>query len=558
MSLRGAGAVMAAAVVPMIAAGSLHAQEPESALCAPDAVVVNGVHDHGIDYLRLAELEGDAPVRSWLLTRPAALRFSSRHCQAGTGPWSRRLADGRIPSPALVATLPFASELHFNSGYPRSRNNGALWAGRGLNWTVSGGAHLEVGPLSATFAPLLAYQQNSDFVIKPVDSRRWSPWAYAGHLGLIDWPQRHGPEPFWTLDPGQSQISLNAFNVAAGVSTENLWWGPALRNPLLMSNSAPGVPRIFLGTAAPIDIWIGELEFEVFWGRTRESPYYDDDPDNDRALFSGIAVTYQPRPIPGLYVGAARAYMNILPPDGLPFDEWLLRPFRGVRDNIIVGELADNQLLSVFARWAMPAAGFEAWAEWGREDHWADFIDLLSEPDHSQGYTLGIQKLMGSGERRTRIMGELTHLHAASTYRAGRGTGTWYRHSRLLQGYTHRGQLLGAAIGPGSDAQFIGVDVFDRRGSLGLFVERVRWDEDAYYNQWGRYYGMHGHDVEVTTGARTVYFWRDLDVTGQLSWSWRRNRNFIGLDANNWDFRTENNVVVRLGVAWRPGLEIRR
>jgi hypothetical protein len=527
---------------------------PDPTFCRPVMPFIHGLVDHATDFARVAELGGAAPSQSWTIQRPALLRRTTACAAVQPSPWSDRLRQGATRSPPAVAPLPLGTALHYNSAYPRSRNNGALWAGRGMNWGVHGGVHVQYGGLSATIAPVAWYQANQSFDTHAHEFLERSPYAYVGHLGTIDWPQRHGDEPFWTIDPGQSQLSFGIAGARAGVSSENLWWGPVRRNPLLMSANAPGVPRLFVGTDGPLRTPIGSFELDLFWGVARESDYFDFDPDNDRRLFAGIALAYQPAVLPGLSLGIARAYMNTLPPGGIGWSEFLLRPYRGVRENPLGTELEDNQLISVFGRWALPAAGVEFYAEWGREDHWADFTDFISEPDHSQGYALGFQKVFPGDERWVRVAGELTHLQAAYPYRGGRFVQTWYIHSTIQQGYTHRGQLLGAPIGPGSDAQYLEVDVFHRLGRLGAFLERARYDDDAYFNNWGRFYGMHGHDVELTGGLRQVHFWRAFDASWQLSWSWRRNRHFIGLDGENWDFRTENNIAVQLGLVWRPGL----
>jgi hypothetical protein len=319
-----------------------------------------------------------------------------------------------------------------------------------------------------------------------------------------------------------------------------------------MTSAGPGVPRFFAGTDGPVDVRIGTVEANFYWGQLRESAWFDEDPENDRNLLGGMALVFQPRPFPGLFLGLARSYISIWPVAPNPF-ELLARPYRGLMANPAEGELQDNNLIGLFVRWALPQAGFEVYAEWGREDAWFDWLDVLAEPDHSQAYLLGFQKLRPFGQRWLRIAGELTHLHSAAPIRGGRGTGSWYTHAGIRQGYTHRGQLLGAAIGPGSDAQFLGADLFDARGRSGLSVERIRYDEDRYYQRWGRVYGMHGHDVEVTASLSRDLLWGDFDFGGELDYSWRRNRNFIGLESGEWgDLRTETNLGARLRVVWRP------
>ena len=447
---------------------------------------------------------------------------------------------------------------YVNSGYPRSRNDGTMWAGRGATLALDGGVYgaweAKRFTLSAGLAPQAIFTQNAAFDIATGISRsRYSPYIYPWHATAIDWPQRFGDRSFWTVDPGQSFVRLDAFGAMVSFSTENLWWGPALRNPLLLSSNAPGFPHVAVGTSRPVDVWIGNLEVEAIWGYLDESDHFDVDPDNDRRLMSGLIVDFEPRWLPGLYLGLARIHTTTIPPEGMPFDEMVLGAYQDVRDNPQGRIGGDNQLISVFGRWAHPGVGFEAYFEWAREDHWMDLMNLFMVPDGSQAYTLGFQKVIDTESKWVRLYGELTHLgDALPIIHAGRGVLSYYTHSQIRQGHTHKGQILGAAIGPGSDAQILGVDVFHGGGLFGGSIERVRYDTDAYYAAWSEFYGPHGHDVEFTGEIHRTFFVRDFDIAWGVGYSHRYNRNFIGLDGANWDFRVDGNWQVRLDVTWRP------
>jgi hypothetical protein len=148
-------AALVATILPMTGPAAAQQATSTSRLCAPDAIVVDGLQDHGTDFMRVVELGGAAPLGSWMLQRPAALRATAVHCASPTAsPWSARFRDAAIAAPARAASLPFFNTVEYNSGYPRSRNNGALWAGRGMNAGVGGGVHFEIGPFSATLAPV--------------------------------------------------------------------------------------------------------------------------------------------------------------------------------------------------------------------------------------------------------------------------------------------------------------------------------------------------------------------------------------------------------------------
>src|SRR5690606_18319697 len=59
-----------------------------------------------------------------------------------------------------------------------------------------------------------------------------------------------------------------------------------------------------------------------------------------------------------------------------------------------------------------------------------------------------------------------------------RSAGSWYGHSGVTDGYTHRGQLLGAGIGMGSNAQTVQATWVNGLKQLGIQVQRYVHDED--------------------------------------------------------------------------------
>ncbi|MGH6689649.1 MAG: capsule assembly Wzi family protein [Gammaproteobacteria bacterium] len=450
-----------------------------------------------------------------------------------------------------------------NSAYPRDANNGSLWAGRGFSGGFEAGVRFRYGVVSGAIAPGLFYQRNRSFSVPQSVAPGVSPFAYPWHGATIDWPTRHGSDHDTRVDLGQSFVRVDTHGLTFGLSNENLWWGPALQNPILFSNTAPGFPHAFFGLSRPVDIAVGRFEAEMLWGLVRESDFFDIDPDNDRRLVAAVITDFEPRGLPGLYLGIARTYMATVPAEGFSLSEYIFNPYRDVRENpdpIAGPGIADNQILSFFGRWAFPEVGFEVYAEWARDDHWTNGDDFIKEPDHSQVYTIGLQKVVEYREagsppsRWLRLRAELTHLEGALPLRGGRGIVTLYTNSSVPQGHSHRGQLLGAAIGPGSDAQLIGADLFTPRGRFGIYAQRIRFDDDAYYANFANVFGRRGHDVELTFAARGRYFVSTFDLDFELNYSPRYNRNF-DFDGTTPDaLFTDHNLGFLLTLAWRPTL----
>lgn len=505
----------------------------------------------GLDWRRSLDLLAPRG-ESWLVRRGPEPAWAAPDCggardpgggvepAGAAGPWATRIR---------AEALPASMALHQNSDYPRAAQDGLLWQGRGLSMLAAAGARASLGVLTVTALPLVAWQENADFSFVPAASPSYSPFANPWHTGRIDSPQRFGDRSFWTVSAGQSSVRVDVRPVALGVSTENLWWGPAARNPILMGSSAPGFPHLFLGTSGPVDVGIGRLQAEVVWGWLRESRYFDRVGGNDRRQYSGLVLALSPDALPGFHLGAARSYLARVPAGGLSAEDFLLGPFRSLDLN-----LEENQLASLFARFAPHGSGFEAYVEWAREDWWSTFDDFLQEPDHSQGYTLGLQQVVARGERAlARVHGELTHLGTSTSFRSGRPQVTFYTHSSVRQGYTHRGQLLGAPIGPGSDGQALGLDLLTPSWEAGLLLERTRYDNDAYYQRWAFLYDFRGHDVELGATLRGGTRWGPVDIHGSVGYLRRKNRGFVEHgDPSKTFFPLETNWSTIVELAWRP------
>lgn len=140
-----------------------------------------------------------------------------------------------------------------------------------------------------------------------------------------------------------------------------------------------------------------------------------------------------------------------------------------------------DQIFGLFARWVFPPSGFEVWGEWARFEEPGGVRDFLQFPQHSQGYTVGLQWVKtGEGDGRLRVQGEISNLEPSATWRH-RSVPATYSSRVVPQGYTHRGQVLGAAIGPGASSQWLAFDFFHRRWQAGTFLGRIRWDAGAQY-----------------------------------------------------------------------------
>ena len=504
------------------------------------------------DYLRLLQISGEAPLSSFSV-RPLIWRSDD------VGPGGERVEPlgwmgkvdglgGVFAESVRVDPLQARMQVMLNSDFPTVDNDGAIWQGKGLNTAFEFGTTVRWKGVRLTARPMLLWSQNTSFELATVQVTGQPEYAYPWRR--IDLPQRFGSESLTRIDPGQSELRVSGKGVTVGAGTRNLWWGPGIQSGIVMSNNAGGVPHAFLGTQGPRSVGIGTVEANWIWGRIGQSDWFDPAVENDQRYLTGLVFAYNPSFLSGLSLGFTRMFYAWVPPGGLGFSDYFL-VFQGVtKDSQIdpenpTGDDERDQILSLFGRWTFPESSFEVYMEWARNDHSANLTDFLLEPEHSQAYTVGLQKgLELSGDRRLALRGELTHLQRAPTYLL-RASPVYYTHHRVTQGYTHNGQVIGAGVGPGGNQQYLGADLYSDWGKVGLMVQRRVTDNDAFYD-WAEATGasFDRHDVSVDVGASGLLFVGDLEVGGGLTYTHQWNRYFYAGKATNWN--------LALSAHWRP------
>ncbi len=412
-----------------------------------------------------------------------------------------------------------------NSGIPFSQNNSSMWAGRGFSTRLLAGFRFEAPYTSITFAPQIVASQNLFWLQRHNYFQPLTPLNYIGRgytfpfyffTFPIDQPLGFGERRISSFDLGESTAMLTGGGVEAGISTENNWWGPGIRNAMLLSNNAPGFPHAFVRTSRPISTPLGGLEMRWLVGGLSESRYFDTLATNNTRSIASIGATLQSRWDPNLSFGVARSvYATTESWNNIPF-RWT-DVFKGTtKDNPDILEQVwqedsvpggRDQLFTLFARWVFPASGAEVYGEWGRTRMPRSIAGFLRAPNHTQGYTIGLQwrgDAWAGGS--VRVQSEITQLEQSATFRDG-PVGSWYTSNRVIQGYTNRGHVVGAAIGPGASSQFVGVDYIRPSWQLGAFAGRIRWNEDVHGNYgFPDYQAYCTHDVSLYPGVRGAVF----------------------------------------------------
>ena len=441
-----------------------------------------------------------------------------------------------------VQLLPIIWKQQTNTHHPYSLNDGAMIPARGYQTLLTGGIFAKFGPLSIQLQPELVYAKNKNFEGFSNEQTDQVWYEYYEMLNFIDLPEKFGSKPYNKTSWGQSSIRLTFGPASIGLSNENLWWGPGMRNSLVMSNSADGFEHLTLNTVKPVRTPIGSFEGQIISGYLQNSGFTP--PDTNRAYLhnklyfakkdekryiNGMVLSYQPKWIPGLFVGITRSFtkyesekdssFRTLFPIFYPLDK------KYEYENKKGYDFSD-QRASVFLRWLWQKQNAEVYFEMMREDHAHNWRDLMLQLEYSRAYIFGLRKLIPLNRHEGQYIQvglELTQLEQTNAnprmpYKY------LYISRETTQGYTNNGQPLGAGIGPGSNMQTLSVSWVKSLKMIGVQLERYIHNND-----------FHNAAIKDIRGN-----WVDMSLTGIVEWDWHNlifSARFEGIKSFNYQHK---------------------
>lgn len=444
-----------------------------------------------------------------------------------------------------LKVLPVDFLMAYSSHHPYNRNNGSMIPNRGYQQLVSFGLYAEIGPLSIQFKPEAVYAENRAFEGFP-DSHYDVIWARRYNLwNHIDLPERFGDHPYKKTLLGQSSIRLNYKGLSLGVSTENIWWGPSMRNSIMMSNQAQGFKHITFNSTRPLKTRIGTFEWQLVTGRLEGSGFTPPEPDRlyggtklyvpkntDWRYYQGFTFTYAPKWVDGLSLGFIRWVQEyhdftVKNHDYFPVFDGLFRKNDkyGLFNESLEG--GRDQAAGVFLRWLWQDAKAEIYGEFHFNDAKFNLRDLLLDSDHARAATIGIHKIFQktNSSKIYEFTWEWTQMQQTSS-RLLRNAGFWYEHSRVRHGYTNNGEVLGAGIGPGSNSHFFEVALIDKGSRYGVGFEIIDQDNDFFISafeeakDFRRYWK--DFNVHLSFQKSIKNYWGSLNVvySRSLNYQW--------------------------------------
>ena len=426
-----------------------------------------------------------------------------------------------------VQLLPISNQTEYTSNIPYQTNNGLMLPIAGFQSSLSAGVYAKLGILSLQLYPTLYYGMNRE-----VD-------GYS-NINKTDW--------------GQSQIAVSYKLFTLALSNQNMWWGPSKNNALILSNNAAGFKHISFKSSRPVNIFIGHLEWELVGGRLDNSLYTSHYPtqgytsipflgpaNQDARYMNGISISYQPKWVPGLFLGINRA-VQMYRQTAIDYKAYLPvfgELFRGGGDDVGT----DGQI-SITTRYMMPAARAELYFEYGRNDAAGSIRDFALIPQHSRAYVFGITKIVETQKEHKFISMEFEMIQMEQTIdRLVRGAGSWYVHGQVHQGFTQMGEVLGAGVGPSGNQQDFKILLINQETQLkyGFSLRRVVHNNDFLYVAFGDLDERKRYWTDLSMGLEAGGFYKRFIFEGQLTYIYSLNYQWELLNELNGSLTQGNN-----------------
>ena len=396
-----------------------------------------------------------------------------------------------------VELLPVYLHTRYNGHHPYGWADGSMVPSKGFQRFFSGGVYARAGLLEVQFRPEWVNAQNKPYQNPPFRSES------------IDNPDRMGQGAYRRRFLGQSYVKINVLKYTVGYSTENIWWGAGQKNAIVMSNNAPGFGHFTIHTNQPLKTRWGTIEGQMVGGKLKPSGFkyptryvggtwppiagdvvVDSAAPEYYGYFNGMMGTFQPKWLPGLFLGVTRIVQSTGTPESFK-SYFTLLGLSANGENTGSGSATGvnrNQIVSVSMRYLFVKSHAEFYGELGREDWAWDFEDFMTRPAATTAWMVGFRKLQEASKKGAlfQIMTEVTKIQApmdSYTQQSSTPGYSFYTNGGVRHGWTNSGQVLGAGIGPGSNMFTTGVTYIDGLKTTGVHFERVAYNEDLFWSR---------------------------------------------------------------------------
>lgn len=506
------------------------------------------------NYIRFSKLNGDIKSDNSLNIRP--LDLTTLQIDNSDNNFLHSLNHKIISNNIInISILPLDYFIEYNSHHPHKTNNGSMIPNKGYQHIISPGIFIKFGPLEIQLKPEHHYADNLNFPgfweghYPVIWAKRYELW------NRIDMPERFGKNRHNKLLIGQSSVKLNYKNFNLGFSNENLWWGPSMRNSIMLSNNARGFKHLFFETKKPIITKLGNFEFKLISSRLESSGFTPPNIDfeyagrklyvpkinqqgltDDWRYMQALNINYSPKWIKNLNLGLIRwANMYSAVVRGkytwMPGNYTWMPVFSNLfrkNDKFIDLEMQVDQAIGLYFKSSWIDSRAEVYGEFYYNDAKSNLRDLILDSDHSRAVTLGFNKFFLINNSDFIFSWEWTQLEQTAG-RLLRNARSWYEHNFVYDGYTNNGEVIGAKIGPGSNSHFFSVKKFDGENMLGLSLEIVDNDNDFYHEafesakDYRRYWKDFNFNFNFSKNFKKFILFGNLTYERSLNYQWELN-----------------------------------
>lgn len=360
-----------------------------------------------------------------------------------------------------ITLLPINLSQKLNTDHPYGWNDGAMSYSKGYQMQVAAGVFASFGNLKVQLRPEFVKTASGQYDT----NESW---------GLVT----NGTSK---ILPGQSSVRYDLNKISLSASTQNLWWGPGISNAMLMSNNAPGFFHYSIASNRPLKTFLGNFQFQLISATLKQDSSQGFEHRNLKKLdlanrnraYNALTFTFQPVIMKNITFGLTRAFQNLAEnnivgfvPKYLP----VLGSFFGSAYNDTINR---DQILSFNTRWMFPKNHAEVYFEFGYNDAKDNFRDLMLDMSHSSGYVFGFKKLSYLNNLDYLDFGaEVTRMAQTPSYLM-RNAGNFYEHGRMIEGYTHKNQILGAGSGFGNNMQTVNLSFNRGWNKYGLIFNHI-------------------------------------------------------------------------------------
>jgi hypothetical protein len=407
----------------------------------------------------------------------------------------------------------------------------------GFSSYLSTGVFIKHKHFILQFQPEVFGAQNKIFDATPSD---WSDGllrARYRNWNQGDYPEIFGPDPIQKFTWGQSKAALRLGAFEAGISTQNIWWGPGQWNSLLFSNNAQGFPHLTFNTYKPAKTFLGNFEAQLLVGRLESSnlpPTLNENYNKryfrklstDWRYLNALLIAYTPKWIPNLSLGVGRTFQvyNSLRGDSfqelLPvFEAFQKEKFFKNGNTVEYDANSMDQQVSVSARYVAPKAKAELYFEFGRRDHAFNWREAILNPEHARAYMMGFIKLIDLQDpaKKIQVRGEMTHQQESVNIYLRNGVSrgaSWHTHYQA-RGFSNYGQPIGVGAGIGSNVQTLEVSLVEKFNKIGLLFQRLENHQDFYYTAFGQQ-SVYQPWVDLSLGLLFDKQWNNLLLSSKV------------------------------------------